>query len=250
MSPQDIFQQSARTMNNRSGYDTAGAFLNAHIGNTGAPWASTGDGPFVTISRESGSSGNSFAEALAQRLNTISPGEQPWTVYTGNLIEQLLQSQQLSPRLARYLPEDKVSEISASIGELVGLHPNIWELVQKTSELIRSLARAGRAIFVGRGANFATASVDGGVHLRLVAPTSLRAREIAKREHLDEPAAVTFNAKCDQARARYVRTYFNADINDATAYHLVINLSKVSLPETLDMVSTLVTARAPAPPAI
>jgi cytidylate kinase len=31
----------------------------------------------------------------------------------------------------------------------------------------------------------------------------------------------------EQARARYVKTYFHADINDALLYHLVINTSRV-----------------------
>jgi cytidylate kinase len=166
-------------------------------------------------------------------------------VYTGNLIEEMLQNHHLSPHLARFLPEDRVSEIAASVGELVGLHPNLWDLVQKTNELIRRLARSGNAIIVGRGANFATQGIEHGVHLRLVGSTEHRAKHIARLQQLDETEAWAFNARRDLARERYVRTHFNANIKDPAAYDLVLDTSRVQLTEATEIVTTLVNARQP-----
>lgn len=233
-------------MKTHPGLETAGAYLHAHLGNTGAAWAGKPEGPFVTISRESGAGGSSLARALALRLNSHLSEHTQWTVYTGNLIEELLQSQQLSPRLARFLPEDKIPEISAAIGELVGLHPNLWDLVQKTNELMRRLARSGFAIFVGRGANFATASIAHGVHVRLVGAPSHRARHFARFQQIDEAEAILENSKRDLARERYVRTHFNANIADPNAYDLMIDTGRVDLSEATELVATLVMARMPA----
>ncbi|MFT3784376.1 MAG: cytidylate kinase-like family protein [Nibricoccus sp.] len=235
-------------MKTHSGLETAGAFLHAQMGSTGTPWAGKAEGPFVTISRESGAGGTSLARALALRLNAHVPENAQWTIYTGNLIEEMLQSNHLSPKLARFLPEDKISEISASIGELVGLHPNLWDLVQKTNELMRRLARSGFSLLVGRGANFATASVEHGVHVRLVGPVDSRAKHIARLQQMDEAEACVYNSKRDQARERYVRTHFNANIKDPTAYDIVIDTQRVHLSEATELVATLVMARMPVMP--
>lgn len=233
-------------MNTHPGLETAGAFVHAHAGSTSTPWVAKTEGPFITLSRESGAGGSSLARAVALRLNQTAPESQQWTVYTGNLIEEMLQSNRLSPHLARFLPEDKVSEIAASVGELVGLHPNLWELVQKTNDLIRHLARGGHAIVVGRGANFATAGIANGVHVRLVASPDVRARHMAQLKQMDEADACAFNAKRDQARERYVRTHFNANIHDPTAYDLVIDSGRVRLEEASELLANLVAARTPA----
>lgn len=235
-------------MKTHPGLETAGSYLHAHAGNTGAPWANNPDGPFVTISRESGAGGSSLARALALRLKAHLPELPPWTVYTGNLIEEMLQSHQLSPRLARFLPEDKIPEISAAVGELVGLHPNLWDLVQKTNELMRRLARGGFAILVGRGANFAAAEIAHGVHVRLVGPVPHRAKHVAHLQQMDEADAASYNAKRDLARERYVRTHFNANIADPNAYDLVIDTGRVHLSEATELVTTLVFARMPVMP--
>ena len=233
------------SMNTHPGLETAGAYLHVQMGSTGTPWAGKPEGPFVTISRESGAGGSSLARALALRLNAETPEPRSWTVYTGNLIEEMLQHHHLSPHLARFLPEDKVSEISSSVGELVGLHPNLWDLVQKTNELMRRLARGGHAILVGRGANFATAAINNGVHIRLVGPAEHRARHMARLQQMTEADALAHNAKRDLARERYVRTNFNAAIKDPVAYDLVIDTGRVHLTEAAEVIATLVHARTP-----
>jgi len=232
-------------MNTHPALETAGAYLHAQMGDTRTPWAGNSEGPFVTISRESGAGGSSLARALALRLNAQMSEPFPWTVYTGNLIEEMLHNHHLSPHLARFLPEDKVSEISASVGELVGLHPNLWDLVQKSNDLMRRLARVGHAILVGRGANFATSALSHGVHIRLVGPAEHRARHMARLQTTDEAGALAFNSKRDLARERYVRANFNADIKDPTAYDLVIDTGRVSLNDAAELIAILVRARTP-----
>ena len=236
-------------MNTHTGLETAGAYLHVQMGSTGTPWAGKPAGPYVTLSRESGAGGSRLARALALRLNAQAPAQSQWTVYTGNLIEKLLQNHHLSPHLARFLPEDRVSEIAASVGELIGLHPNLWDLVQKTNELIRRIACGGHAIIVGRGANFATQGIEHGAHLRLVGSTDHRARQIARLQQLNETEARAYNARRDLARERYVHTHFNANINDPTAYDLVIDTTRVQLTEAAELVTALINARTPTPAA-
>lgn len=222
-------------------FEKAEAYLSVHLTHSGPGGAAQSVGPFVTISRESGAGGTSLARFLAERLPRHEDSH-PWAVYSANLIEEMLRTNELPAHLARFLPEDRVSEIDSAVGELVGLHPSLWVLVQKTNELIRRLARAGHAILLGRGANFATEGIPHGVHVRLVAPPKWRAERTARWLALPQDAAELHNARRDAARGRYVRSTFDADVADPTAYDLVINTAQVPIETSVDIIAGFVRA--------
>jgi len=219
-------------MNSSSVRDTVDTFLNAENHGSRMPWGQNNAcGPFVTVSREAGSGGSSFANLLARKLNAECPDSVLWRVYEGNLIAKMLEDNQLPSRLARFLPEQRVPEITASIGELVGLHPSLWDLIQKTNETMRQLATRGHVILVGRGANFATAGLENGIHVRLVAPAESRAAYLVQRYNISVEQARAFNTKCEAARRSYVKAHFGANVSDPCAYDLVFNTAKSSLDE-------------------
>ncbi|MCX6955275.1 MAG: cytidylate kinase-like family protein [Verrucomicrobia bacterium] len=231
-------------MNTHHAAEITGTYLTAGWRDTRTPWSSKPTGSFITLSREAGSGGSSLARLLARKLNRAADTDVSWSVMEGNITTRMLKENHLPPNIARFLPEDRIPEIDASIGEFVGLHPSLWELVQKTNETTRELARRGHVILVGRGANFATAGMAGGLHVRLVAPVGFRARYLAQLYNISESEALAANAKCDAARRRYVKTNFNADVADPTAYDLVINVERVPLPEAAKLIAAHLEQRA------
>ncbi len=236
-------------MNALPGIEQAGAYLSVHLSHSGPAGAAKPPGPFVTISRESGAGATAVANALAGQLRAS--GGQPWAVYSANLIDEMLLSAGLPHRLAQFLPEDRVPEITAAIGEIVGLHPNLRNLIDRTNELIRRLARDGHAVFVGRGACFVTEGIPNGMHVRLVAPASVRAARTAVWLGVPQAEAAAHNAHRDAARARYVRSNFNADVNNAAGYHLVINSGAISPTDVAEIIAAYLRAHIAAPqPAI
>ncbi|MFA5263951.1 MAG: cytidylate kinase-like family protein [Opitutaceae bacterium] len=204
-------------------------------------------GPFVTISRESGSGGTSLASMLARHLNSEASKEAQWTIFDANLIATVLKTHHLQPQLARFLPEDRLPEFESAIGEMVGLHPNLWDLVKKTNETISQLAQKGHVILVGRGASFVTADLDNGLHVRTVAPAAQRAHFVAHRYDMTEELALAYNERCDAASRRYVKSNFNADITDPSNYDLVINTGRISLGDAANLIANLVNARSKVP---
>jgi cytidylate kinase len=194
--------------------------------------------PFVTISREAGSGGSQIARLLVRKLNAGAPAGVTWRVVEESITTRMLEWNHLSRHLARYLPEDHVPEIAATVGELLGLHPNLWQLTEATTEAIRRLAATGYVVLVGRGANFATRNLPGGLHVRLVAPPDHRARFLAQQYNISVASAATHNARCDAARRRYVKAAFGTDIADTNAYDLVLNTQRLSLPTTADLIAS------------
>jgi len=226
-------------MNTLPFLEKADGYISAESRGSRSPWASRLNLPFVTISRECCAGGSRLAELLAEKLG----GSHPWRIFGGNVINQMLQTHHLPEQLARFLPEDTIPEVNATIGEIVGLHPNLWDLVQKAKVTMQQLAAQGNVILVGRGANFATAGISEGIHVRLIAPRAYRANYYARRFGVSEDAATIHNAKCDAARRRYVTAHFAADIADPSAYDLVINTAHVPLAEAAEMVAAHVHAK-------
>lgn len=222
-------------------------YLSAEWSGSRCPWGPRRTEPFITISREAGSGGSSLARLLARKLNGGLRPEANWCVYETNLAPKMLRTHHLPAHFARFLPEDRVSEFTACIGEMIGRHPSLWDLVQKTNETVRRLAAGGQAILVGRGANFATKGMAGGIHVRLVAPAGHRARYLADLYNLSESEALALNAKCDAARRSYVRATFSEDVEDPTAYDLVINTAQMPLADIAALVTEHVRLRMAAP---
>lgn len=182
----------------------------------------------VTISRQAGSGGNEVAEKLAEYLQAKAPNAScPWTIFDRNLVEKVLEDHHLPKRLAQFMPEDHVSDISDAMDELFGLHPSSWALVEQTAETILRLAELGNVIIIGRGASVVTANLDHVFHARLIAPVDKRAEYLQDSEKITRKAALQMIGREDRAKARYVSKHYGVDINDPLLYHLVINTERV-----------------------
>ena len=108
---------------------------------------------------------------------------------------------------------------------------------------MRELARAGNAIFIGRGAVFATVQITGEVHIRLVASDEDRVKRVANRLGISKDATIAHNQKVDVARRACVKKNFDAYSTDPKAYDLVINTSQVPMAGAVEFVKMFVHAR-------
>jgi cytidylate kinase len=195
----------------------------------------------ITISREVGAGGRTIAELLGQRLTAAekTPATSPWAVFDANLAKQVLEDHKLPPHLERFMAEDARLPVEAIVEEVLGLHPPGWTLVQHTTQTILRLAGLGHTILVGRGANIITARLPNVLHVRLVAPLATRIRHSAEYYHLSEAEAAKFVREQDQARRRYVRRYFNAEIDDPTLYDVTLNTGRLGFARAAETIAQL-----------
>lgn len=182
----------------------------------------------VTISRQAGCGAVQVAEALARQLQIQLPPRAgvSWTVFDRNLMEKVLEDHCLPRNLANILAEDRISEFEDILAETFNLRPNTRTIIRQTTETMLQLASCGDVILIGRAGNIITARLPHVLHVRLVAPLADRIERICTADNKSPAAARKFCLQEEAARARYVRTYFKADINDPLQYHLVINTSR------------------------
>jgi cytidylate kinase len=185
--------------------------------------------PFITISRETGAGATSLGQQLVPLLNQeISADNSGWVFLDRDLLAQALHHNQLPAQLADYLPEDRISETKAVIGELLGMHPSLWQLEQKISEAILQLAHVGHVVFAGRAAHLITRALPAGLHVRLVASLPTRIDRMASELKCSRDEAFQHIEKSDIARERYVRAHFDRDLENPHQYDLVVNTDHLS----------------------
>lgn len=202
----------------------------------------------VTISRLAGSGAHVVAEPLAARLQTGASADAcPWTIFDRNLVEKVLEDHDLPGRLARFMPEDRRSEMSDTLDGLFGLQPSAWTLVRKTADTILHLAEVGNVILIGRGANIITGKLDHAFHVRLVGSLERRIAHLIDYKHLSLPEATAYARTEDQGRKRYVKKYYGSDIDDPLLYHLVINTDRVPYEDAARMIADAMLARRSSP---
>lgn len=182
----------------------------------------------VTISRQAGCGAILVANELVKYLQAHSPLTQSaWTVFDRELMDRVLTDHQMPQYLAKYLPEDRIPGIEDTMLDIFGVHPPVSKIIKQTTETLLQLAEIGNVILIGRAGNIATARLPHVLHVRLVAPLEDRIERICRDNRKTPAEARQFCLDEEQARTRYVRTYFNADINDPLLYHLIINTSRV-----------------------
>jgi cytidylate kinase len=181
----------------------------------------------VTISRQTGCGALVVAEKLAQYLREHSPSAAPWTVLDRNLIDKVLEDHNLPAYLAKFLPEDRASQLEDFLSEIFGVHPPSRTIVMQTAETILKLAAVGHVILIGRGSNVVTARLPDVFHVRLVAPLEKRAEHVHENYGMTKIEARKFCLTEDLGRARYLKKHFHADINDPLLYHMIINTGQM-----------------------
>ena len=183
----------------------------------------------ITISRQSGSGAHVIAKELAGYLQLAAPDPStPWIIFDRNLVEQVLSDHHLPARFARFMPEDRTSEVADVFDELLGAHPPSSVLVHQVSETILKLAQRGHVILIGRGANIITRQFNSVFHVRLVGSLEKRVAHVREVFGLTKKAAIELIVREDRGRTRYVHRYFGRNVDDPVLYHLVLNTDLIS----------------------
>ncbi len=233
-------------MNTQSGLERCLTFMNCQLHPVAGPSALRNGAAHraVTISRQSGSGGHAVAEKLAQFLQSAaSQVSCPWTLFDRDLVETVLEDHNLPKRLARFMPEDRISEMADTMDEMFGLHPPSWTLVRQSAETILRLVELGNVIVIGRGANVITSKLGYVIHVRLVGSLERRLEHMQQLQKLGRKEARDLLEREDLGRRRYLKKYFGKNIDDPLLYHVVINTDLVSYAQAAEMIGNVVLGR-------
>ncbi|HSV16670.1 MAG TPA: cytidylate kinase family protein [Tepidisphaeraceae bacterium] len=171
--------------------------------------------PFVTIAQQAGAESPALARRLTEMLSAREPRSSAssssspaaWSHWDQELIEKVSADSQI--------PADLISSLETSghswIDDLLAgvfQRPDDLVIFHRVKDCIRDLARAGHVVLVGHGSVFMTCDLPGGVHIRLIAPLRVRARNVAARFGLSYDQALRKMRRIDRQRRTFFRRFW------------------------------------------
>ena len=171
--------------------------------------------PVITISRQYGTPGAELARALADRLD--------FTFWDREIVEAIAEATGLDAAFLSSLDEHQRLSMEALIeGMLHGALSGVDDYHRGLLRVLHTIGSHGSAIVVGRGAQFVLTS-DAALHVRVVAPIEARAHHVATTHGWSDSRARRELEQVDAERASFVRRHFQRDVDDASAYDLILN---------------------------
>jgi cytidylate kinase len=184
--------------------------------------------PCFTIAREFGCQAYPLAEELIKRLNSRVAGE-PWIIVGRQVIDRVSELSGYSVAQIEKSQDTPASLKAIFSMFLDGSRAEETEIFTHMRSVIRSFARRGNCVLVGRGSVFAVQDLPNCINLRLVAPPEFRIRKIMKSHNLSEKAAIDFVELHQQQRDDFLHRFADKIIADPVLYHLVINNAQLEV---------------------
>lgn len=197
----------------------------------------------ITLSKEYAAESDILAEKLARRLS--------YEIFDKQLIQHIAQEMEISssesiprPRIKALrlmkLVDDSVFKTLKEATSIPYGRINNTALFTVVKNLIEKAVQLDNVIIVGWGGQCILAGHPRTVHVRVVKNLEERISILKQQFGLDDRGARELIEKEERESSRFIETYFNRLWSDPHLYHLVINLSKVSFEQAVDIIETLV----------
>lgn len=183
----------------------------------------------ITISRETGSGGNILAKRLSDQLE--------FDLFYQEFIHNMAESAHVSVRFLETLDEKGASVLEEWISSLVDKR-HLWpdRYLQHLMKIIGTIGKHGRAVIVGRGANFVLPPKKR-LSVRVIAPLETRLRNVSQEFSVSVDEARARVLKTESDRKAFIKKYFNDDIRRPLNYDLIINTGTLSIDDAVNAVS-------------
>ena len=200
---------------------------------------------FVTVSRQPGTSAHLFSHRLAERLN--SPPGNDWTTWDNELFDKVSAEHAIERQVLEAIEEQPLTwldEFVRGFSHNSGQrHVSEMYAYRRVAMAIRALAIAGHTVLVGRGSQFVTAGLPGGIHVRLIAPLDHRIKLVAEKYKLTTLQATARVATAERNRQIFYRRYWPGKEVKPESFAMTLNVAELSVDELVECVLPLVRMR-------
>lgn len=180
-------------------------------------------GPFVTVSREYGCGGFDVAEKTAEIINRERRPSPPWVAYDRAILDAIMNDLGISSSLLETLTSPARKQIDDFLQTTLSELPPQVVVYRSLAETVRTLATNGNVIIVGRAGRAITRGMEGGYHVRIVAPLEWRVERMAGLCGLSRKEAEKMILEKGRTREDYLRRFVKFESADPNDYHLTVN---------------------------
>jgi cytidylate kinase len=181
----------------------------------------------ITISRLPGCAGCAIARELADRLG--------FDLFNRELLDQVAESAHLSETIVKTLDEKVMPSMDEWINWLV-LHRYLsGDFFKHLSRVLFSIAHHGRAVILGRGANFILPSKEC-LRVLLVAPRAMRIQSLSERMNISIEESKRKIIQVESDRKSFIQRYFHSEMTDPVHYDISLNTEDLGVEGTIEAI--------------
>jgi cytidylate kinase len=204
-------------------------------------------GPYISISRDFGCQANIIAEKLAKQLtkkNKILGINKKWNWINKVILEESARALDLSPSKIKYVfQSQKKSMMDEIVSAMSTRYYKSDKKIRKTIiEVIRSIAKTGHVIIVGRGGIAFKKDNPKSLHFKLTAPVEWRVDQIAKNYKKSKKEALKYVLEVDLERKYLIDSFMGFD-TDSSIFDLIFNRQSMKDDEIISTILNLMEKR-------
>jgi cytidylate kinase len=198
----------------------------------------------LTVSRQFGAGGRTLGKEVAQKLG--------YTLIDEGMVGRIADRAKVSKNWVRSIEKEAGGSLLKFISYLVPkryvsqilddtrgyLDEEVY--VSTLTEVINELAKEDNCVIVGRGGQYILRDHPGVYHVLLVAEMDHRLNFMVENYNLRQEEAKTVIRVREKRRVNLYRKFGREDYNDPHLYHLVLNMSKLSMAKAVEVTAGLV----------
>ena len=184
--------------------------------------------PVITLSMEPGSGGSLVAQEVAKRLE--------FDYFHRDIIRDIAKSAKIRRSIIDTIEKERLSGIEDFIASLYKnqyLYPGIY--MQHLLKVIHTIAKHGRAVIIGRGANFILPPEER-FSVQVIASLQIRIENVVRTHGVKEEDARQRVIRREAKRGAFIRKSYDADISDPENYDLTINTGRMPIESAVEAV--------------
>lgn len=186
----------------------------------------------MTISRRMGSGARVVAERLAHELG--------WSLWDKELVNAMAEHAHVSQKVVQAFDEHTISEIELFARGMFGEEDMAGFIYARhLARAVKSIAKLGNAIILGRGANYILPDV---LKIRVDASDELRISNMMEYEGLTHEAAQAKIHNSDQERRHFLASVFGKERAEHPCFDLAIMMDNFTNEDAVQIILAAVKA--------
>jgi cytidylate kinase len=178
--------------------------------------------PVITISRQCGSQGALIGKEVAKQLD--------YSFWDQELVHEIAQQTGAPEAMFQSIDEHRRNAIAEMLSVFSSADSGVSKdrYVPELFRVIHSVGAHGRAVIIGRGAQFILSPAQA-FRVRVVGPIEQRIAGLASRTKVTKKKVQRQIAEVDSNRRDFIFQTYRQDIADPMGYDMILNIGNLSL---------------------
>lgn len=198
----------------------------------------------ITISRQFGAGGKTLGQLIAKKLN--------YTLISEEIVEKVAEKAKVSVDWVQDIEKEAGGTLQKFMSGLISKsyverilgtdrgYLDEEKYVETLHEVITQLAKDDNIVFVGRGGQYILQNHPKAFHILLIAEKLDRINFMKKNYKMSYGEATQVVETMGKRRANLYKKFGKKDFDQPELYHIVLNMSKLSMEEASDFVYRMV----------